>query len=64
MLLDAEMFKSLTSVSLWEKSRFFASFSGAFCSCFGMVVVLFELKIFLCCIKKQKQRYFREITKQ
>ena len=45
------------------KSRKSLSFFEAFCSCFGMAVVLFELKIFLCCIKRQKQRCFRSLTK-
>ena len=46
------------------KSRKLLSFFGAFCSCFGEKVLSVELKIFLCCIKTQKQRYFRELTKR
>ena len=29
-----------------------------------IAVVLFELKIFLCCMKRQKQRYFRYLTRR
>ena len=47
-----------------HKSRKFTSFFGAFCICFGEKVLSVEQKNFLCCIKKQKQRYFRELTKR
>ncbi|MBQ9755680.1 MAG: hypothetical protein IJV93_13145, partial [Lentisphaeria bacterium] len=46
------------------KSRWLPSFPGAFCVCFGMAVVLFEQKNFLCVKKWAKQRYFRSLTKQ
>ena len=46
------------------KSRKLLSFFGAFCSCLGEKVLSVELKIFLCCIKTQKQRYFRKLTKR
>ena len=39
-------------------------FFGAFYSCFGEKVLLIEQKIFLRCIKRQKQRYFRSLTKR
>ena len=45
------------------KSRKVISFFVAFYCCCGMAVVLFKQKIFLCCIKRQKQRYFRKLTK-
>ena len=46
------------------KSRKFTSFFGGFCSCFGEKVLLIELKIFFCCVKRKKQRYFRKLTKR
>ena len=42
------------------KKSLFHIFFRAFGNCFGIAVVLFVLKIFLCCVKKQKQRYFRK----
>ena len=36
----------------------------AFSSCFGEKIFLIVQEIFLCCIKRQKQRYFRYLTKR
>ena len=64
ILFDAKMLEPLTFVSLFGKKSLVQLFFGACCVCLGEKVVLFGLKIFLCRIKRQKQRCFRSLTKR
>ena len=62
----------IREVILWQpptfasflKSRKLLSFFKGFCVCFGEKVLSIELKSILCCIKRQKQRYFHSLTKR